>query len=185
MKIAPFSALLVGAALATAPLNGEAAEAPAAGPIRVDGGVLDPAFPDAEVFIGVPTAAKAPPSCKTSETYLALIKARQFDKIADLYTDDAVVRPPLKGGLAVGRQQIDDFYRNVVAKVQPDIIAVAYAGGPGECFQVHAVRKSMGGEQRYVLTTAALFSMDSAGKFTRMVAFPRPGAGNLAGHQSK
>ena len=42
-----------------------------------------------------------------------------------------------------GRKEIDNFYRNVVSKVKPEIVAVAYAAGPGECFQVQAVTRTI------------------------------------------
>jgi hypothetical protein len=166
--------LVVGLAMAAVPLAGGAEQSASTGQIAAPGGPLEASILDSEIYSGDPTPAAVPPGCQVAQQYIDLIDSGQYDRVADLYSDDAVVMPPIKSMRAVGHKQIDDFYRNVVGKVRPHMIAVSYASTPGECFQIEAVNRSIDGKTRYSMVTVDHFMINSAGKITQMAAFSRP-----------
>lgn len=172
MKRDPFKAIgLLVLGLLALPA---AATAQGAAPLVVTGGALDPAIASEDVFLDTPAAAAPPADCKVAAQYVAFINAGQFDKVAALYSDDGIVFSPLVGKKAVGRAQIDAFYGKFLSTVRPNIIAVAYAGSPGQCYQTHAVSRTIGGKTRYALTTVDHFVFNARGQITQMVAYGRP-----------
>jgi hypothetical protein len=161
-------------ALTVIPLASSAEDSKPSGQIAAPGGPLDASVLDSELYSADPTPAAVPPGCQVAQQYIDLIDSGRYDRVADLYSEDAVVMPPIKSMRAVGRQQIDDFYRNVVGKVKPHMIAVSYAAVPGECFQIEAVNRTIDGKTRYSMVTVDHFMINSAGKITQMAAFSRP-----------
>ena len=149
------------------------AEGSAAG-LPVAGGLLDPSVTGVDVYEGTPVSVKAPPACRIGDTYLGLINSGQFDKIADLYADDAVLLPPIPHLRAIGHAEIDNFYRKAAGKYKLEIIAVAYSGSGKDCFQEQVVKMNVDGKPRYMFGTIDHFTFNSAGKIAHMAAFARP-----------
>ena len=141
--------------------------------VRVAGGILDPSFTDIDVYLETPLAAHAPPGWSIAERYVELINSGRFAQVVDLYSDDAVVIPPLANMRAEGRRQISEFYESIVAAYRPTIIPVAYGCYGSECFQVHATTRDIRGKTRYVLSTVDHFTVDEDGLIVRMIAYPR------------
>jgi hypothetical protein len=145
------------------------------GDLRVPGGRLDPAFPDADVYIDAPTAAKPPPGagCEVAARYVQMINAGDFSGVAGLYADDATFLEPMRPTLR-GRKQIDDFYTKRIGSLKPSLVAVSYLGHDRECFVTLTRQVEIEGRQRYVMVSADLFEVDGRGKIVSMVAFARP-----------
>src|SRR3954466_12643806 len=102
---------------------------------EVPGGEIDPAFDERkDVFVATPQAASGSPSWRQARKYIELVQARDFAGLPDLFTDDAIIFPPLRRRPLVGRAEIVDFYVNTVAKVTPHVIAVSIFGEGRECF---------------------------------------------------
>ena len=143
--------------------------------LSVPGGVLDPAHADKrDVFIGTPADAVASPAYRLAQTYVELVQSREFHKLPDLFTDDAVIYPPLRRAPVVGRAAIVDFYNNTIAKVTPVAKAVSIHGEGNDCFMELSIPMDVDGEQRYVLTTIDHFTLAPDGRFNRMIVFLRP-----------
>lgn len=143
--------------------------------LKVPGGVLDPAHADKrDVFIGTPVDAKAAPAYRLAQTYIEHVQARDFHKLPDLFTDDAVIYPPLRRKPVVGRAEIVDFYENTIAKVTPIAKAVSIFGEGDDCFMELSIPMDVDGEERYVLTTIDHFTLAPDGRFNRMIVYLRP-----------
>lgn len=147
-------------------------------PMIVPGGQLDPAFPDADVYIGTPVAATAPGgrACAVAQRYVELINAGDYAGVAALYADDATFLEPMRPTLQ-GRAQIDEFYTKRIGSMKPQIVAVAYLGNDAECMITLTRRVEIGGQQRYVLVSVDHFLVDAKGKISSMAAFARPPRG--------
>ncbi|MDG2003808.1 MAG: nuclear transport factor 2 family protein [Novosphingobium sp.] len=143
--------------------------------LNVPGGRLDPAHADKrDVFIDTPVDAKASPAYRLAQTYVEHVQAREFHKLPDLFTDDAVIYPPLRRAPVVGRAKIVDFYENTIAKVTPIAKAVSIYGEGNDCFMELSIPMDVDGEQRYVLTTIDHFTLAPDGRFSRMIVYLRP-----------
>jgi hypothetical protein len=139
------------------------------------GGEIDPAFADRiDVFVGTPRTASGSPAWRQAQRYIELVQARDFAGLPDLFTDDAIIFPPLRRKPAVGREEIVDFYINTVAKVCPHVIAVSIFGEGRECFMELATQFDVEGQPRYLLTTIDHFTIAEDGRFSRMVVYVRP-----------
>jgi ketosteroid isomerase-like protein len=141
----------------------------------VPGGELDPKYAaKRDVFVGKPADAKASERYRLAQRYIEHIQAREFDKLPDLFTDDAVIYPPLRREPVVGRAEIVDFYNNTIAKVTPRAVAVSIFGEGNECFMELSTQFDVDGEQRYILTTIDHFTLAPDGRFSRMIVYLRP-----------
>jgi hypothetical protein len=139
------------------------------------GGEIDAALAERiDVFVGTPQAAGGSPAWRQAQKYIELVQARDFAGLPDLFTDDAIIFPPLRRKPAVGRDEIVDFYVNTVAKVCPHVIAVSIFGEGNECFMELATQFDVEGRPRYVLTTIDHFTIADDGRFSRMVVYVRP-----------
>jgi hypothetical protein len=139
------------------------------------GGLIDPAFADSiDVFIGAPQPANGSPAWRQAQKYIELVQARDFAGLPDLFTDDAIIFPPLRRKPLVGRAEIADFYLNTVAKVTPHVIAVSIFGEGKECYMELATQFDVEGQPRYLLTTIDHFTIADDGRFSRMVVYVRP-----------
>jgi hypothetical protein len=141
----------------------------------VPGGEIDPALAETvDVFRDTPAAGAATPAWRQAQRYIELVQARDFAGLPDLFTEDAIIFPPLRRKPAIGRDEIVDFYLNTVAKVCPHVIAVSIHGEGTECFMELATQFDVGGRQRYVLTTIDHFTLAPDGRFSRMIVYVRP-----------
>ena len=144
-------------------------------PLPVPGGDIDPGLADTvDVFCNTPAAASAPPAWNQAQRYIELVQTRDFAGLPDLFTEDAIIFPPLRRRPAVGRAEITDFYVNTVAKVCPHVIAVSIHGEGQECFMELATQFEVAGRPRYVLTTIDHFTLAADGRFSRMIVYVRP-----------
>lgn len=144
-------------------------------PMVVPGGMLDPAFPNADIYAETPIAATAPNTraCATAQRYVELINAGDYSGVAALYADDATFLEPMRPNLQ-GRAQIDEFYTKRIGSMKPTIVAVSYVGTEGECSIMLSLRTEIGGAQRYALVSVDHFVVGSDGKIRSMTAFSRP-----------
>jgi len=154
------------------------AEATSGAPMIVPGGQLDPAFPDADVYIGTPKAAAVPAgrACAVAERYVSLINAGDYAGVAQLFADNATFLEPMRPTLR-GRAQIDEFYTRRIGSMKPKIIAVTYLGGGAECMITLTRQVEIGGQPRYVLVSVDHFLVGEDGKILSMAAFARPERG--------
>jgi hypothetical protein len=143
--------------------------------LRVPGGKLDPTYPGADVYVGTPIAAKAPPGrgCAVAARYVEMINAGDYAGVAALYADDATFLEPMRPTLR-GRNQIDNFYTQRIGTMKPRLVAVSYLGSDRQCFVTLTRQVEINGRQRYVMVSADLFEVDGGGKILSMVAFARP-----------
>jgi hypothetical protein len=144
----------------------------------IPGGQLDPAYPDADVYIGTPRPAKAPPgrACAVAQRYVELINGGDYAGVAALYADDATFLEPMRPTLH-GRAQISAFYTQRIGSMKPQIMAVSYLGNDSECVVTLTRRVEIDGRQRYVLVSVDHFLINSDGKILSMAAFARPARG--------
>ena len=147
-------------------------------PMIVPGGELDPAFPNADVYIGIPKAAAASSAraCVVAQHYVDLINAGDYAGVARLFGDDATFLEPVRPTLR-GRAQIDEFYTKRIGSMKPQIIAVSYLGDDAECMITLTREIEIGGRQRYVLVSVDHFLIGDDGKIVSMAAFARPERG--------
>jgi hypothetical protein len=143
--------------------------------LRVPGGVLDPAHADKrDVFLAPPAEAQAGPAYRLAQTYVEYVRADAYDKLPDLFTDDAQIYPPLRRAPVVGKPAIVDFYAKTIGKLAPKPKAVSIVGAGDECFMELSISTDVDGEQRYVLTTIDHFTLAPDGRFSRMIVYLRP-----------
>jgi hypothetical protein len=144
-------------------------------PVTIAGGELDPTITNADVYIGVPPRAGHFPgaACRATKSYVDLVRAGRFTEVVELFAENAVVLEP-SGTTLRGHDEIGKFYTDTIGKMRPDIIDVAYTGDGTDCMVVLAVRINIAGQPRYKLASVDHFTLDAAGKFSRMVAFARP-----------
>lgn len=144
-------------------------------PLIAPGGLLDPAFPDADVYIGIPESPPPPPgkACQVAARYVELVNAGKYADVAALYADDATFLEPMRPNLK-GREQIDEFYIKRIGGMQPQVRAVAWFGNETECVVDLAVQQKIGGEDRWVLISVDHFIVGPDGKVKSMTAFSRP-----------
>lgn len=169
--------LLAGAMLALTPFAAGAAMAIEARMI-VPGGQLDPAFPDADVYIGTPPDPMVPPgrACEVARKYVELVNAGKYAEVAALYHDNATFLEPMRPNLQ-GRAEIDEFYIKRIGGMAPQIRAIAYFGNDSECMVELALQTEMGGQPRWVLVSMDHFIVGADGKIVSMTAFARPQRG--------
>lgn len=161
-----------GAALMVASAPAVAA---ASGPLIAPGGLLDPAFPDADVYIGRPESPPVPPgkACEVAARYVDLVNAGKYADVAALFADDATFLEPMRPNLQ-GREQIDAFYTKRIGAMQPEVMAVAWFGSETECVVDLALRTKMGEGDRWVLVSVDHFIIGPDGRIKSMTAFARP-----------
>lgn len=147
----------------------------ASNPVQIAGGALDPAFNDADVYIGVPTPAKAAagPACRVAQDYIAFVQSGQYDKVVELFSSSAVLLEPTRQHVQ-GREAIAKFYAETIGRMKPDIVAVSYVGNKTECMVAIAARENIAMQSRYKLVSVDHFTLDTTGKVVSMVAFVRP-----------
>lgn len=146
--------------------------------VTVAGGTLDPAYPDADVYLGTPEAAAVPDgaACKVAARYVELVNAGDAAGAAALYSDDAVILEPVRKTIR-GRAEVDEFYATRLARMRPHIVAVSILGNDRECMIELANRMDVDGAPRFVLVSIDHFTLDEDGKVAHMVAFARPRRG--------
>jgi hypothetical protein len=148
-------------------------------PMIVAGGQLDPAFMDADVYIGTPAAPVVPPgrACEAARRYVELVNAGKYAEVAALYADDATFLEPMRPNLH-GRAQIDEFYTMRIGGMAPQVMAVSYFGDDRECMVELALHTAIAGEPRWVLVSLDHFILNPDGRIQSMIAFARPVRGS-------
>lgn len=144
-------------------------------PMAIAGGTLDPAFPGADVYLGLPQSAAVPPgpACDAARRYVELVNSGDAAAVSALYADDAFILEPMRRTIR-GRMEIDEFYATRLAQMRPQLIAVSFLGNESECMVELANRTEIGGRQRHVLVSIDHFILGANGKVANMVAFVRP-----------
>jgi SnoaL-like domain len=141
----------------------------------IPGGQLDPAFPNADVYIGPPEPAKLPPgrACALAHHYVELVNAGKYLEVAALFADDATFLEPMRPTLH-GRAEIDAFYTRRIGAMAPQVMGVSYFGNDSECMVELALQVDMAGQKRWVLVSVDHFILGDDGKVKSMTAFARP-----------
>lgn len=152
-----------------------AAQTPKTPPMTISGGELDPAFLDADIYLGTPESATPPAgkACAVAARYVELVNAGKYAEVAALYADDATFLEPMRPTLQ-GRAQIDEFYIKRIGGMKPQIIAVSYLGDDRECMVALTTQIEAGGKPRWALVSVDHFILRDDGKIASMVAFARP-----------
>lgn len=147
--------------------------------MQVPGGRLDPAFPDADVFMEPPPEPPIPAgrACALAARYVQLINAGDYPGVAALYADDASFLEPMRPSLH-GRVEIDAFYAKRIGAMAPNVRAVRYLGDDRECMVALSLRTEIGGNERFVLVSVDHFTLDDHGRISSMVAYARPARGS-------
>ena len=143
--------------------------------VSIPGGQLDTSIAGADVYVGEPTPADPGPTaaCQLARVYVDTLRAGQYEEMSKLFADDAVILDPLRLSVK-GHLDIGDFYRNRVGSIRPQVIGVAYIGQGNDCILELATQVKINGESRYALQGLDHFTLNAAGKFSRMVVFLRP-----------
>jgi hypothetical protein len=151
----------------------------APGPMTIPGGALDPAWPDADVYVEAPPAPPVPrgPACALAARYVRLINAGEYEQVVALYADDASFLEPMRPSLH-GRAEIDAFYTRQIGGMKPHIRAIAYLGNARECMVELAREVMLDGKPRTVLVSVDHFVLGRDGRVTAMIAFARPARKN-------
>jgi hypothetical protein len=144
-------------------------------PMVIPGGHLDPAFPNADVYIGTPDNPAPPPgrACALAARYVELVNAGKYLEVARLFADDATFLEPMRPTLH-GRAQIDEFYTKRIGGMAPQVMAVKYYGDDTECMVELALQVDLAGQKRWVLVSMDHFILGEDGKVKSMTAFARP-----------
>ena len=144
-------------------------------PMIVAGGQLDPAFPNADVYIDTPAAPTLPPgrACALAQHYVELINAGQYLEVAGLFADDATFLEPMRPTLH-GRAEIDNFYSKRIGALAPQVMGVSFFGNDGECMVELALQTVIAGQKRWALVSIDHFILGEDGKVKSMTAFARP-----------
>ena len=139
------------------------------------GGRLDPAYPDAEIYLEVPGVPSIPEgaACRVAKRYVDLVNDQQYAELADLYSQDATFLEPVRPGLR-GRAAIRDFYARRIGSFQPKVTPVAFVGNESECMMELAMEMPVDGRPRWILVSVDHFVLDDDGKVKLMVVFARP-----------
>jgi SnoaL-like domain len=166
--------LFAAVLLALAPIGGGLAMAMDL-PMVIPGGVLDPAYPDADVYLVTPAEPVVPPgrACALAKRYVDLVNAGKYAEVAALYADDATFLEPMRPTLH-GRTEIDEFYTKRIGGMAPTVRAVKYFGDDSECMVELALLTEIGGRKRWVLVSMDHFILNAEGKVKNMTAFARP-----------
>ena len=152
-------------------------------PMAIAGGALDPAWPDADVYLATPPEPRVPPgpACAVAARYVHLINAGEYASVAALYADDATFLEPMRPNLH-GRAEIDAFYTRQIGTMKPRIRAVTYLGNARECMVELAREVMLEGKPRTVLVSVDHFVVGRNGRIAAMVAFARPPRGTGQAH---
>jgi hypothetical protein len=144
-------------------------------PVLIPGGQLDPGIAGADAYVGDPQAADPGTNraCRQARRYIETLRAGRYDDMAKLFAPDAVFLDPLRVSVH-GRLNIADFYRNKVGALRPQVQGVAYVGQGNDCILELAVQMQINGVPHYVLQGLDHFTLNTEGKFSRMVVFLRP-----------
>ena len=144
-------------------------------PMIIAGGQLDPAFPNADVYIGTPTTSTVPPgrACALAQHYVELVNAGKYLEVAALFADDATFLEPMRPSLH-GRAEVDAFYTKRIGAMAPQVMGVSWFGNDSECMVELALQTEIGGEKRWVLVSIDHFMLGEDGKVKSMTAFARP-----------
>lgn len=147
----------------------------AAAPITIAGGQIDPAFPDADIYLAPPPPGEVPPgrACRVAQRYLELVNSGDYHAIVDLFADDAAVLEPMRA-TARGRAEIDAFYSRTIGPMRPRIVGVSYSGDDKSCYLTNVREHEIAGQKRYALASVNHFLVNAKGKVVSMVAFSRP-----------
>ena len=142
-------------------------------PLTVPGGALDPACRPLDVYLQRPSEADpgASPAAKMAQSYVDFVNAKRYDEISALFVDDGISLPPSQQ-VVQGRAALDAFYPQI-AQVGPKLMAVGFTSTDRDCFIEMALEQDVGGERRYVLVGVNHFTVNEAGKATRMISYVR------------
>lgn len=148
----------------------------AAAPIDFPGGQIDSALLDqGEIYIGEPQPAVAPPGCEVAEKYVAVQNAGHYDKVAELFTPDALFMHG-RGAPMVGQAAINRFYTQQIQSVKVRIVPVSYAATPGVCLVQLAIAV-MGSERpQYYSAAIDQFFLAPDGRAKMMMPYGRRGS---------
>lgn len=147
----------------------------ASGPMTIAGGALDPAWPDADVYVSTPPEPRVPAgrACAVAARYVRLINAGKYAEVAALYADDATFLEPMRPSLH-GRVEIDAFYTRQIGAMRPRIRAITYLGNGRECMVELAREIMLDDKPRTALVSVDHFVVQRNGKIAAMMAFARP-----------
>jgi hypothetical protein len=151
----------------------------AQGPMTIPGGVLDPVWSDADVYVDDPPEPAVPrgSACALAARYVRLINAGEYAQVAALYADDATFLEPMRPSLH-GRAEIDAFYTRQIGGMKPHIRAIVYLGNVHECMVELARQVTFDGKPRTVLVSVDYFVLGRDGRVAAMIAFARPARKN-------
>jgi hypothetical protein len=139
------------------------------------GGVVDAALADRlDAYVGTPAQAQPKPPYASALKYIELCQAGRYVELATLFTDDAIIFPPVRRKPARGRAEIEAFYRDVVGKFAPKVIGVSIVGDGPECFMELALAIEVDGKPRHTLSSIDHFTVAPDGRFSRMIVYVRP-----------
>jgi hypothetical protein len=159
----------------TVATSGLACAAVAADSVAIPGGQLDTTISGLDVFIGEPKPADpgTTPACLQAKKYVDTLRAGKYAEMASLFADHATFLDPLRKNVN-GHLNIADFYQNTIGPMHLTVVGVAFVGQGSDCILELAVKEKVNGQERYVMGGLDHFTLNAAGKFSRMVVFTRP-----------
>ena len=142
-------------------------------PLRIPGGVLDPACRPRDVYQDTPREAHpdGSPAASVAQRYVQLVNQARYGDISALFADDGLSLPPSQH-VVQGRAALDTFYPQI-GQIAPKLIAVGYTSSGNDCFVEMAAEEDVDGERRYVLVAVNHFTVNDQGLATRMITYAR------------
>ncbi len=128
----------------------------------------------------VPADAAPPSACDTARRYVARLQSREYDKVAELFSRDALFHTPL-GAVLQGRKAIADFYKT--HSDTPRILKVdRYIGEGRDCvfeMQVRMARDATGkvapaADGAFVVGAMDHLTVDGSGRIARLLVMSAP-----------
>lgn len=142
-------------------------------PIPFTGGMIDGnRLAEGEIYLEKPVAAVAPPGCEIAERYVALQSAGQYDKVVELFTEDAIFLHG-RGAPCFGHEGINQFYAVQIKSLDVDIIPVAYGVAPGMCYVQLAIARLGAGKPEYYSAAIDQFFLAPDGRARLMMPYGR------------
>lgn len=114
-------------------------------------------------------------SCKAAKKYVDITNAGEYDKLGDLFAQDAIFLTP-HGIVLEGRKAIGDFYSAKISAIKPDLVAVSYMSDGQECIMELVAATNLDNYAGYRLGAIDHFTVDKDGLITNLVVYVRPWA---------
>lgn len=114
--------------------------------------------------------AGPPPAQRACERYVDLVNAGDFDGLANLFAENALLSPPPALSAPVrGRAAIREMYRTAIEPMRPRITSAGYANSGDQCWASFSGTSATG----VVMDVVDIVTVDEAGLITDCIVYAR------------